>query len=159
MPNDGCSAPSRQAHAEFPTLYGVPIEIVDNLTSWQETSLKLMVVAPPPRIEAMAAAIKQAVGKRVTVVISQADRIEIIEPTIDKSWGLAALAAHFDIDQKRVWAVGDNRNDCEMLHWAGQGFAMGQAPPAVQACANHVLPSIEKAGLHALVPLLNSYSA
>ena len=35
-------------------------------------------------------------------------------------------------------AIGDGRNDIEMLRWAGRGVAMGQAPLEVQEAADDV---------------------
>lgn len=39
-------------------------------------------------------------------------------------------------------AVGDGRNDIEMLTWAGRGIAMGQAPDEVLAVADEVTASV-----------------
>jgi len=43
------------------------------------------------------------------------------------------------VPRTRVMAVGDGRNDIDMLEWAsaeGRGVAMGQAPEEVRAVAN-----------------------
>ena len=44
-------------------------------------------------------------------------------------------------------AVGDQRNDIEMLQWAARGVAMGNAPEEVQAIADEVTGTVEEAGL------------
>jgi len=44
-----------------------------------------------------------------------------------------------DVPRSRVIAMGDGRNDIDMLEWAsvdGVGVAMGQAPDEVIAAAN-----------------------
>ena len=41
-----------------------------------------------------------------------------------------------------VLAIGDGRNDIEMLTWAGRGVAMGQAPDEVVAAADEVTKSV-----------------
>ena len=41
--------------------------------------------------------------------------------------GLAHVAAQLGVDAADVLAIGDGRNDIEMLRWAGRGVAMGQA--------------------------------
>ena len=138
----------------FPTLYGVPIEIQDDLLAWDQPSLKIMVVANPERIPEIAATLQEALAGTATVVVSQEDRLEIIQLNVDKSWGLAKLADLLQVPQELVWAVGDNRNDIEMLLWAGCGFAMGQAPQVVQEAADQTLPSIHDAGLQALIEFL-----
>ncbi len=43
-------------------------------------------------------------------------------------------------------AIGDGRNDTEMLAWAGRGVAMGQAPPEVKDAADHVAGRVEDDG-------------
>lgn len=45
-------------------------------------------------------------------------------------------------DQANTVAVGDGRNDIEMLTWAGRGIAMGQAPDEVLAVADEVTASV-----------------
>ncbi len=43
-------------------------------------------------------------------------------------------------------AIGDGRNDIEMLRWAGRGVAMGQAPAEVKAAADAVTLPVEEDG-------------
>ena len=50
-------------------------------------------------------------------------------------------------------AVGDQRNDLEMLHWAARGVAMGNAPEEVKAVADEVAGHVDDDGL---VPVLLS---
>jgi len=51
---------------------------------------------------------------------------------------VAWLAGELGVDAAEVVAVGDDRNDIEMLQWAGRGIAMSHAPPDVQAAADEV---------------------
>jgi hydroxymethylpyrimidine pyrophosphatase-like HAD family hydrolase len=39
-------------------------------------------------------------------------------------------------------ALGDGRNDIEMLTWAARGIAMGQAPAEVMAVADEITESV-----------------
>ena len=39
-------------------------------------------------------------------------------------------------------AIGDGRNDIEMLRWAGRGVAMGQAVEEVRAAADAVTGTV-----------------
>ena len=55
-----------------------------------------------------------------------------------KGEAVAWLAGELGIDASEVVAVGDDRNDIEMLQWAGRGIAMSHAPPDVQAAADDV---------------------
>ena len=44
-------------------------------------------------------------------------------------------------------AVGDGRNDVEMLQWARRGVAMGQAPDEVKDVADEVADGVDDDGL------------
>ena len=44
-------------------------------------------------------------------------------------------------------AIGDGRNDVEMLQWAGRGVAMGQAPLEVQEAADDVTATVHDDGV------------
>ena len=43
-------------------------------------------------------------------------------------------------------AIGDGRNDIEMLQWAGRGVAMGQAVEEVHAAADDVTATVYEDG-------------
>ncbi|RZI85303.1 MAG: HAD family phosphatase [Microbacterium sp.] len=43
-------------------------------------------------------------------------------------------------------AIGDGRNDIEMLTWAGRGVAMGQGPEVVREAADHVTGTVMEDG-------------
>jgi HAD superfamily hydrolase (TIGR01484 family) len=66
---------------------------------------------------------------------------------VSKASALAAVARRLDVDRADVLAIGDGRNDVEMLEWAGRGVAMGQAPPEVKAVADAVTGTIEEDGV------------
>ena len=46
------------------------------------------------------------------------------------------------VDAADVLAIGDGRNDIEMLQWAGRGVAMGQAIQPVIDVADDVAASV-----------------
>ena len=46
---------------------------------------------------------------------------------VSKASGLAIVADKLAVDRADVLAIGDGRNDIEMLEWAGRGVAMGQS--------------------------------
>jgi HAD superfamily hydrolase (TIGR01484 family) len=61
---------------------------------------------------------------------------------VSKASGLAHVAAQLRVDAADVLAIGDGRNDIEMLQWAGRGVAMGQAVEAVIAAADDVTGTV-----------------
>jgi HAD superfamily hydrolase (TIGR01484 family) len=72
---------------------------------------------------------------------------------VSKGSALEILRRRIDVDPRYTVAVGDQRNDIEMLHWAARGVAMGNAPDEVKAVANEVAGSVDEDGL---VPVLRS---
>jgi HAD superfamily hydrolase (TIGR01484 family) len=61
---------------------------------------------------------------------------------VSKASGLALVAEKVGVAQEDVLAIGDGRNDIEMLRWAGRGVAMGQSVEEVRAAADHVTGSV-----------------
>ena len=51
------------------------------------------------------------------------------------------------IDAADVLAIGDGRNDIEMLTWAGRGVAMGGSPAELLEVADAVTGSLADDGL------------
>ncbi len=64
--------------------------------------------------------------------------LDIAPEGVNKATALADVAADAGIDVADVLALGDGRNDTEMLRWAGRGVALGDAPAEVQQVADHV---------------------
>ena len=52
---------------------------------------------------------------------------------VSKASGLQHVADKLGVAPADVLAIGDGRNDIEMLQWAGRGVAMGQAVEEVHA--------------------------
>lgn len=65
---------------------------------------------------------------------------------VDKSSGVAFVAEQLGVDAADVLAIGDGRNDIELLQWAGRGVAMGQAVQEVIDVADDVAASVEEDG-------------
>ncbi|MDQ0827726.1 hydroxymethylpyrimidine pyrophosphatase-like HAD family hydrolase [Arthrobacter sp. B2I5] len=72
-----------------------------------------------------------------------------------KASALENLRVRLGFEEHLTVAVGDGRNDIEMLTWAGRGVAMGQAPAEVVAAADEVTHSVHDDGAaHVLRSLL-----
>ena len=65
---------------------------------------------------------------------------------VSKASGLAHVADRLGVDAADVLAIGDGRNDIEMLRWAGRGVAMGQAVEPVIAAADDVTGTVYEDG-------------
>lgn len=72
--------------------------------------------------------------------------LDIAPSGVDKAVALSEVAADLNIDARDVLALGDGRNDIEMLRWAGRGVALGQSPPIVQDSADAVTAPFDEGG-------------
>lgn len=72
--------------------------------------------------------------------------IDIAPYGVNKATALAEVAAGLGVRAADVLAVGDGRNDLEMLEWAGRGVALGDASAEVRAAADHVTGSFAAGG-------------
>ncbi len=61
---------------------------------------------------------------------------------ISKASGLAYVCRELGLTAADCLAIGDGRNDVEMLAWAGRGVAMGQAVDEVKAAADDVTETV-----------------
>jgi hydroxymethylpyrimidine pyrophosphatase-like HAD family hydrolase len=65
---------------------------------------------------------------------------------VSKASGLEYVALELGCTAEDVLAIGDGRNDIEMLRWAGRGVAMGQAVQQVIDAADDVTESVYEDG-------------
>ncbi|NNG19730.1 HAD family phosphatase [Naumannella sp. ID2617S] len=74
----------------------------------------------------------------VSYFIGYSAWLDIAPEGVHKATGLAEVCSRLGVDRADVLAMGDGRNDIEMLRWAGRGVALGDAPPEVQRAADAV---------------------
>jgi len=79
--------------------------------------------------------------------------LDINPEGVSKGSALELVRRTLRVEPGDTVAIGDQRNDIEMLHWAARGVAMGQAPDEVKDAADEVTGSVEEDGL---VPVLRS---
>ncbi|MGD9958664.1 HAD family hydrolase [Nocardioides sp.] len=65
---------------------------------------------------------------------------------VSKASGLQYVVDAVGLTAADALAIGDGRNDIEMLQWAGRGVAMGQAVPEVHDVADASTDSVEQDG-------------
>jgi hydroxymethylpyrimidine pyrophosphatase-like HAD family hydrolase len=79
--------------------------------------------------------------------------LDITPEGVSKGAALEAVRRRLGVEPAHTVAVGDQRNDLEMLRWAARGVAMGNAPDEVKAVADEVTDSVDDDGL---VPVLRA---
>ena len=82
--------------------------------------------------------------------------LDINPEGVSKGSALELVRRRLEIEPSGTVAVGDQRNDIEMLRWAARGVAMGQAPDEVKDAADEVTGDVDQDGL---VPILRSLLA
>ena len=65
----------------------------------------------------------------------------------DEAPALELIRRKLGVEPSLTVAVGDQRNDLEMLRWAARGVAMGNAPDEVKAVADEVCGHVDDDGL------------
>jgi Cof subfamily protein (haloacid dehalogenase superfamily) len=83
----------------------------------------------------------------VTYAVGWSAWLDITAPDVTKAKALERLRALLGVEPGDTVAVGDGRNDIEMLRWAGTGIAMGQGPAEVHAAADRVTGTVHEDGL------------
>lgn len=77
--------------------------------------------------------------------------LDINPEGVSKASALELVRRRLRVEPSDTVAVGDQRNDLEMLRWAALGVAMGNAPEEVQQAADEVTGTVAEDGL---VPVL-----
>jgi len=77
--------------------------------------------------------------------------LDIAPEGVNKSTGLKVALAQYDLDPSGLLAIGDGRNDIEMLTYAGRGIAMGSSPDEVKAAADEVTKTVQDDGVAAVL--------
>ncbi len=102
-----------------------------------EPVLKILAFHPEMDPDAFLTLARVALGDRANVTRSSPSALlEISGPGVSKASTLALCCAERGISHEEVVAFGDMPNDVEMLTWAGQSYAMGNAHPDVVAAAS-----------------------
>ncbi len=80
--------------------------------------------------------------------------LDINPEGVSKGSALELVRRRVGVEPIHTVAVGDQRNDLEMLYWAAWGVAMGNAPDEVKAIADEVTLDVDEDGLVPIVEAL-----
>ncbi len=139
----------------FRSPHPVPHDVVrtDRIeSSLDDATVKLLLRSAATPDADLVAAVDRVLDGRAVVLHSGADGLaEIHHPAVSKAAALERWAAERGIAAGEVWAFGDMPNDLPMLDWAGRGFAVANAHPAVLAAADAVCGANEDDGVAAVL--------
>ena len=117
----------------------------DELIAKRATRVTLRM--PDAEPEAFMAHIERIGLHEVSYAVGWTAWLDINPEGVSKGSALEQLRRRLQVEPCETVAVGDQRNDIEMLQWAARGVAMGNAPEEVQAIADEVTGTVEEAGL------------
>jgi 5-amino-6-(5-phospho-D-ribitylamino)uracil phosphatase len=115
---------------------------------------RVVVISPEHAIEDFLAVVEKMGLHRVSYNVGWTAWLDIAPDGVNKAVALERVRGLLKIPRARVMAVGDGRNDIEMLEWAsasGRGVAMGQAPREVKAVANEATATDLEDGVAAVL--------
>lgn len=125
------------------------IETWNTYLAEERTVLKIVVEGAEADLQHLEHALAIVPGVQITATF--ANNREIFVAHAGKANAARLLAARLGIEASQVLAIGDQRNDIELIRWAGVGVAMGNAVPELKNVADWITRSNDEDGVaHAL---------
>ena len=101
---------------------------------------RVVVISPDHATEDFLSVVDRMGLHKVSYNVGWTAWLDIAPDGVNKATGLQYVTERLGVPASRVLAIGDGRNDIDMLEWAvqsgGVGVAMGQAPDEVVAAAS-----------------------
>jgi HAD superfamily hydrolase (TIGR01484 family) len=132
------------------------METFEELLTDQAT--RVVVIAPNSRQDYFTDVVDMLGLHKVTYSIGYTSWLDIGPQGVNKATALEKVRERWGIPRSRVMAIGDGRNDIDMLEWAGEfgrGIAMGQAPEEVRNAASEMTLAESEGGLPSALATLD----
>jgi Cof subfamily protein (haloacid dehalogenase superfamily) len=121
------------------------------------SATRVVVMSPSHSLEEFLEIVESMGLHKVTYNVGWTAWLDIAPFGVTKATAMERVRTWLDVPADRVMAVGDGRNDIDMLAWAaqsGRGVAMGQAPDDVIEVASETTGSDVDDGLAAVLATL-----
>jgi Cof subfamily protein (haloacid dehalogenase superfamily) len=121
------------------------------------SATRVVVLSPSHSLEEFLEIVEKMGLHKVSYNVGWTAWLDIAPFGVTKATALERVRSWLGVDASRTMAVGDGRNDIDMLQWAsrgGRGVAMGQAPDDVLAAASEVTSADVDGGLAAVLATL-----
>ncbi|GAA2174355.1 HAD family hydrolase [Arthrobacter parietis] len=122
--------------------FGAEAESVDFQRMLRARAVRVVVFSTDSTAEEFGEAVESIGLHGVTYSVGWTAWLDIAAAGVTKASALELVRRRLDVDPSETVAIGDGRNDIEMLSWAARGVAMGQAPEEVLAAASEVTASV-----------------
>ena len=108
---------------------------------------RVVVISPNHAVEEFLGVVDEMGLRRVSYAVGWTAWLDIAPDGVNKATAMEWVRSRLGVPLDRTVAVGDGRNDIDMLEWAGRGVAMGQAPGEVVAAADETTATVHDDGL------------
>jgi len=118
---------------------------------------RVVVISPDHALEDFLSVVEKMGLHQVSYNVGWTAWLDIAPDGVNKSTAMERVRQLLDIPRTDVIAIGDGRNDIEMLRWAaveGRGVAMGQSPEEVVAASNEITSTDLEGGVAAVLASL-----
>lgn len=130
--------------------------IVDFESLCREDVTRVVIRAPGADIDHFNDIVARIGLNDVTYAVGYSAWLDLTPPGVSKASALERLREELGVHPAHTVAVGDGNNDIEMLKWAGDSYAMGNAPQRVIDAARTVVNPVDEDGvLEVLIPLID----
>lgn len=126
--------------------FGIEAIGVDLKTLAETPAVRLVVYSANDTPEEFAKVIDEAGLHGVTYSVGWSSWLDVAANGVSKASALEQIRRQLNVDPAHTIAMGDGRNDIEMLDWAARGVAMGQAPDEVAKVCHEVTTTVYEDG-------------
>lgn len=117
---------------------------------------RVVIRAPGADVEHFDSIVRRIGLNDVTYAVGYSAWLDLTPPGATKASALEVLRQELGVLPGHTVAVGDGNNDIEMLRWAADSYAMGNAPaPVVEVARTAIGPVDEDGVLDVLLPLVD----
>lgn len=118
---------------------------------WSGEVTRVVVRSPESTSEQFHALVERLGLDDVTYAVGWTAWMDLAPLGVSKATALEQVRRRVHVQPHRTVALGDGRNDVEMLRWAARGVAMGHADAVVKESADEVTGTIEDDGAAGLL--------
>lgn len=123
------------------------IEVVPFGQLFAEPAMRVVVRSPEHTPQQFVELVNRVGLHGVAYSVGWTAWLDLAPDGVTKASALEAVRSWLHVDPTATVAVGDGRNDVEMLQWAARGIAMGNAPEEVRAVADEVCGDVTEDGV------------
>ncbi|MFH0939078.1 MAG: Cof-type HAD-IIB family hydrolase [Planctomycetota bacterium] len=118
---------------------GSPFRFVERLEDYlQYAPTKFIYIVDPAIRNALEDELRPSFGTRATILRTDPEYLEFLNPTVDKGRSVVRLAENLGIRADQIMALGDGDNDITMLASVGWGVAVANAGVRCKAVAHAI---------------------